>query len=186
MRRNEPVIKTLNDFKALLKERTETYLHARLRWATVEEWIDKILQKHIEDIVMQALGYESDYGGNKWKLRYHSHGETLGVQDVIKSMARKQAEEVLPALIEAKREEIDAQITGPTYAKHVVDAYNTTLNSAIHDKMKDWVEKNATLVVAELFDRHAEDFAKQTKLQCPLTMDSLLLIAKGTDGPDNG
>ena len=176
---DETFVTTLSEFKSALKVKTEEYLQMRFRWATVEGWIDRILAKNVEDIVMDALGYENDSFDRGWKLKRHSEGGSI--QSIIGQLTRARAEELLPGFIEAKREAIDKQVSTAKFKKDVVDMYSHALDRAIHDKMKNWIEQNADVVVTELFDRHAEGYRETLKLECPLTMDSLLLIAEGSD-----
>jgi len=176
----ETFITTLSEFKTALKEKVEEHLHYKFRWTTVEGWIDKILEKNVEDMVMDALGYENDGFNRGWKLRRHNSSEN-GILNVIRSLVQKQAQELLPGFIEAKRESIDKRIRTAKFKNDIVAMYNNELDSAIRDQMKTWVNQNATLVVTELFDRHAEGYRETLKLKCPLTMDSLLLIAEGSD-----
>ncbi len=174
----EPIVATLRQFKEALKKHTEDYLHKTFRWATVETWIDNILQRKVEDIVMTALGYEKDSFHGSWKLRRSSHDKG-GIQTVICGLAQKQAQELLPGFIEAKRAAINKKISTATFKKSIVEMYSSTLNDALHAEMKTWVEQNAVPVVKELFDNYTDEYLEQVKLKCPLTMDSLLLIAEG-------
>jgi len=180
----ETFITTLRQFKTALKEHTEEYLHKTFRWKRVESWIDRILEKNVEDIVMDALGYENDSFERGWKLRRHNSSEN-GILHVIRTLAQKQAEELLPGFIEAKRAAIDKQISSAKFKKDIVNMYSSELDSAIRNRMKTWVAQQADAVVEEVFDRHTEDYGESIKLKCPLAMDSLLLLAKGTDAPDN-
>ncbi len=172
------MITTLSHFRDALNTHVENYLHNTFHWTTVERWIDNILKKNVEDIVMTALGYENNSFDRGWKLR-QGHHDKSGIQTVIQDMAKKHAQELLPGFIEAKQKAIDKRINSATFKKDIVEMYSSTLNTALREAMREWVERHAAPVVAELFDRHGEEYAAQIKLKCPLTMDSILLIAEG-------
>ena len=174
----ETFVRTLSQFRKAFHQHVEAYLHETFRWTTVEEWIDSVLKRTVEDIAMTALGYEKDGWHNEWKLRVGRENEG-SVQTIINTMALKQAQELLPAFIEAKKEVIDKRLGTPKFKKDMLNRYNNALNDAIHSELDTWITQNATPVVKELFAHHVDEYDDQIKLKCPLTLDSLELIAKG-------
>jgi hypothetical protein len=182
MRNDEkPTIVSFKQLKKELKEFTETTLHAKFRWTTVEKWIMEILRERVEDIVMGALGYEWDehYSGTrgKWKMKDHFNEAKVGIPKVLEQMATHYVTQYLPELHAEKAEAIKAKVLSSANRRAIIKEFEYTFDKKLREKIEEWVTEHAEQEIDLVFETHGEEFLKEIKLKHKLTMDSLQILS---------
>ena len=162
--RVKPNITTLAQLKTALKEFTEDYLQSKFSWSSVEDMIQNILQRNVENIVCAAMGFEKDSFSNGWKLRYDSK-ESL--HSTIRDIAKMKVEEVFPGFAAEWNEKLDIR-----------RRYEAEFQDCLHKKIDDWVQEKASLDVENLFALKGEEMLEEVRLKNPLNLNALKELAK--------
>lgn len=173
-------IRTFPQLKKALKEYAEEYLHQRFTWKQASAWIEEMLKEHLEDIVLSALGFEYDdnnwnRGHRGWKLA--SHGKERGIHKVLTEMAEHLADKHLPKLVKKFEPELTKRFDTQKFLKNLAQEYDEAIQTAVWEKLKEWVYEKAQSDVDKLFDAKGEELVEMVKLKHPLTMGALTLVA---------
>ena len=173
--RVKPNITTLAQLKTALKEFTEDYLQSKFSWSSVEDMIQNILQRNVENIVCAAMGFEKDSFSNGWKLRYDSK-ESL--HSTIRNIAKMKVEEVFPGFAAEWNEKLDRLLHTKEIKDNIRRRYEAEFQDCLRKKIDDWVQEKASLDVENLFALKGEEMLEEVRLKNPLNLNALKELAK--------
>jgi hypothetical protein len=176
-------IVSLKQFMKDLTDYTEKILHEKFQWNTVEEWILALLKRHVEDIVLAALGYRREHGRG-WCLDLDKRS---GITNVLYRLATDLAEKHFPKILADAEAKIVKNMLSKNGLSAVVKEYEYRVQMELRDRMAAWAEEHATADVEALFEKNEETLLDAVKLKRKLTMDSLVVIADDDSvDDDNG
>lgn len=183
MREKDPVFRTLSDVKKFLNEGVEKILHEKLTWNTLEEIVVDTLHRRIEDVVYSALGFEleSGYRGTHWKLKDYGD-DKFTIPKLIRELAEDVAEKNFKKWVKALLPALDAAFNTRHVQKTIVQQYKEAVNRAMWKRLERFVEEKAAADIEALFDRKAEKFLEEVRLQHPIRLNDIRQLA---DDPED-
>lgn len=170
-------ITTLTQFKARLKEYAEHFIHKKLKWSTVEEWITDALQEHVVDIAMGALGYEPDHFSKHWELSHSHSREEAPIQKTIANIAEMAIEEHLRPWMDEQRDKLRATLTSKKALASLREYYKEIFSNRMHDLMSKWAEEAASVDAELYFKEHTKEYFDSIRLSKPVTLNDIEHIA---------